>query len=63
MGFAAAAPGAAPGDIRDRSREERMTRLLSGLLCAACLLLLPQAALAQSFPSRQITLIVPFAPG
>ena len=30
---------------------------------ASCLLLAPIAAAAQTYPSRQITLIVPFAPG
>jgi hypothetical protein len=30
---------------------------------ASCLLLAPMAAAAQTYPSRQITLIVPFAPG
>src|SRR5207253_10957878 len=29
----------------------------------SCLLLAPMAAAAQTYPSRQITLIVPFAPG
>jgi tripartite-type tricarboxylate transporter receptor subunit TctC len=40
-----------------------MTRHLARLACAAVVLLVAQAALAQPYPSRQITLIVPFAPG
>ena len=41
-----------------------MTKLFTRLLCAAaCLLSLSQAALSQAYPSRSITLIVPFAPG
>jgi tripartite-type tricarboxylate transporter receptor subunit TctC len=40
-----------------------MTRHLARLACAAVVLLVAPAALAQPYPSRQITLIVPFAPG
>ena len=41
-----------------------MTKLFTRLLCAAaCLLAVSQTALAQAYPSRSITLIVPFAPG
>jgi tripartite-type tricarboxylate transporter receptor subunit TctC len=40
-----------------------MTRHFARLACAAAVLLFAPAALAQPYPSRQITLIVPFAPG
>jgi tripartite-type tricarboxylate transporter receptor subunit TctC len=40
-----------------------MRKYLAGLLGAAALLLGVSAAVAQPYPSRQITLIVPFAPG
>ena len=40
-----------------------MTALRALLACAATLLALCAPAQAQSYPSRQITLIVPFAPG
>jgi tripartite-type tricarboxylate transporter receptor subunit TctC len=40
-----------------------MTRHFARLACAAVVLLVAPAAFAQSYPSRQITLIVPFAPG
>ena len=41
-----------------------MRTFVGRLACAlACLLVLAQAAVAQSYPTRSITLIVPFAPG
>jgi tripartite-type tricarboxylate transporter receptor subunit TctC len=40
-----------------------MRKYLASLLGAAALLLSANAAVAQPYPSRQITLIVPFAPG
>ena len=40
-----------------------MTRFLTRLICAAAGLLAPAATLAQSYPTRTITMIVPFAPG
>ncbi len=41
----------------------RTLRLLLAPLAAACALALPAAAPAQDFPSRQLTLVVPFPPG
>ena len=40
-----------------------MNTLLKTLLCALALGLAPTLALAQAYPTRPITMIVPFAPG
>jgi tripartite-type tricarboxylate transporter receptor subunit TctC len=40
-----------------------MTIIRTGLACVAMLAALASSALAQSYPTRSITLIVPFAPG
>jgi hypothetical protein len=43
---------------------QTMKSTFARLACAAVLLVLAAAAaIAQSYPSRQITLVVPFAPG
>jgi tripartite-type tricarboxylate transporter receptor subunit TctC len=41
----------------------RMRISLAGLLCLAAGVLLSQAALAQGFPSRPVTIVVPYPPG
>ena len=41
----------------------RMRFSLAGLLCLAAGVLLSQAALAQGFPSRPVTIVVPYPPG
>jgi tripartite-type tricarboxylate transporter receptor subunit TctC len=38
-------------------------RVLKPLLCAAALALLPGPVHAQTYPTRTITLVIPFAPG
>src|SRR5262249_23241692 len=53
-------------DARPRSADADGTGANSMIwrILAACLLMLPaQASLAQSYPSRPVTMVVPFAPG
>src|SRR5262245_50456395 len=45
-----------------RATDWRLLRALAGL-CLLAALLVPPLALAQSYPDRPITVIVPFAPG
>src|SRR5713101_3500395 len=45
------------------TKERRMNISLRRLALATAFLLVAQAASAQTYPSRQITLVVPFAPG
>src|SRR5262245_62645361 len=48
----------------DPRRMERMKLYVGRLACAAALLMLfASVATAQPYPTRQITLVVPFAPG
>src|ERR1700756_5614119 len=48
----------------ERRRTEHMKLQVGGLACAAAfLMLLVPVASAQPYPTRQITLVVPFAPG
>src|ERR1700745_2996672 len=48
----------------ERRRAEHMKLQVGRLACAAAfLMLLGPAASAQPYPTRQITLVVPFAPG
>src|SRR3981189_261648 len=44
-------------------RRERPAMIRAGALLAAALVLASPAARAQTYPSKQITLIIPFAPG
>src|SRR5262249_57903212 len=66
---AAADAGARPPDAAHRrpTRGAHMTvhlgRLAGAAACLALVVLAATAASAQSYPTRQITLVVPFAPG
>src|SRR5262249_55024631 len=53
-----------PGNDDSSYRRKNVTTYIGGLACAAAFLtLFASVATAQPYPTRQITLVVPFAPG